>query len=364
MIILTILGNLILLVIAAVAAMFLLGPLWAWIYRIDERPEEIHFFTTRDGWTLALSRRKPAKPVKGREPVILCHGLGANRFNFDFCDKYSMARYLARNGIDAWVLELRGVGRSARRKFFTPGRWNWTFDDFVRKDAPAAVEYVKAATGAKKVHWVGHSMGGMISYGLNQLDPNGNVKSAVSIAGPATFAHQPAIKMLGRRWITLRYIRFIPVRAFAWMAIPLIGNLNLYATKVSYNIANMETRVVRQAMASLAHPITARLTSQFVGWIGGSGDVVGQDGYGYTENLDKIKTPYLFIAGAKDYLASPDAMRVAYEGVSSKDKQFMLFSREQGYSFDYGHGDLLVGKEAPQEVFPAVKDWLLKHSAK
>ena len=47
---------------------------------------ERHFGRTADGWTIALHRRRAAVHVPGRLPVLLCHGLGANRFNLDAPD--------------------------------------------------------------------------------------------------------------------------------------------------------------------------------------------------------------------------------------------------------------------------------------
>lgn len=45
------------------------------------------------------------------------------------------------------------------------GRW-WTIDDNVVKDVPALVRFVQLHTQAAQVHFVGHSMGGMILTGV------------------------------------------------------------------------------------------------------------------------------------------------------------------------------------------------------
>jgi hypothetical protein len=34
----------------------------------------------------------------------------------------------------------------------------WTVDHHFQQDVPAVLKYVLAATGAKQVHWIGHSM--------------------------------------------------------------------------------------------------------------------------------------------------------------------------------------------------------------
>src|SRR5687768_14358087 len=77
---------------------------------IDYRPDELHRVPTPDGASIALARYQPRETRRFVEPVILCHGLGANRYILDLDEKYSLARYLARQGFEAWVLELRGRG--------------------------------------------------------------------------------------------------------------------------------------------------------------------------------------------------------------------------------------------------------------
>lgn len=50
-----------------------------------------------------------------------------------------------------------GNGRSQKPSLLDRATW-WTVDDHFQQDVPAVLEYVLNATGAKQVHWVGHSM--------------------------------------------------------------------------------------------------------------------------------------------------------------------------------------------------------------
>ena len=45
-------------------------------------------------------------------------------------------------------------------------RWGWDVDSYFMLDLPAALRAVKRKTGRKKVLYIGHSMGGMLGYGL------------------------------------------------------------------------------------------------------------------------------------------------------------------------------------------------------
>jgi pimeloyl-ACP methyl ester carboxylesterase len=50
-----------------------------------------------------------------------------------------------------------GNGHSQKPCLFDSSTW-WTVDDHLQKDVPAVLEYVMQATGAKQLHWIGHSM--------------------------------------------------------------------------------------------------------------------------------------------------------------------------------------------------------------
>ena len=84
----------------------------------------------------------------------------------------SLAVYLAERGHDVWVLELRGHGRSTPKPTWletvlAQGRnegGSWSIMKYIDHDLPSAIQYVRNHTHAKKVHWVGHSMGGIVLY--------------------------------------------------------------------------------------------------------------------------------------------------------------------------------------------------------
>ena len=74
------------------------------------RRASIEFARTADDWDLALHHYPGTRT--DLPPVILCSGYACNRHFVDFDERYSLARFLARRGFDAWVLELRGHGYS------------------------------------------------------------------------------------------------------------------------------------------------------------------------------------------------------------------------------------------------------------
>src|SRR5262249_32693639 len=76
----------------------------------------------------------------------------------------------------------------------------------------------------------------------------------------------------------------------------------------------------------------------------------------------QVHQPLLFVAGQKDFaLAPPAAVRHAFYKAASADKELVILSKKNGFSADYGHGDIPVGKQAPREVFPLVERFLWKN---
>ncbi|HEX7489118.1 MAG TPA: alpha/beta hydrolase, partial [Anaeromyxobacteraceae bacterium] len=168
---------------------------WSWRYRMRPGEDQLLFAETSDGWRVALGRRRPRGP--GRSvPVLLVHGIAANRMSFDFgLDRWSLAAHLSRAGFDCFALDLRGHGASRRARPGAPR--SWSFDDYLREDVPAALDAVRAATGAEQVAWVGHSQGGLLGMAACAAYPE-RVAALVSLAAPVFFDVQNPLRLLTR----------------------------------------------------------------------------------------------------------------------------------------------------------------------
>src|SRR5690606_31237971 len=102
-----------------------------------------------DGGRLALHRTGP----RNGAPVVLIPGTFSSHPLWLGTRGAGFARDLAQHGYEAWVLDPRGQGLSER-----PGRSDvWRFDDWARRDAPAAIA---AALASRAGFVIGHSAGG------------------------------------------------------------------------------------------------------------------------------------------------------------------------------------------------------------
>ena len=135
--------------------------------------------TTCDGQRLALWRVRPAGASRGA--VLLLHGLSANRFAFHWPGR-SIAEYLAAEGFDSYVGELRGAGESVSE---LP---SWDFHDYLEQDVPALLDRVRKASDQRRVHFVGHSMGGILAMCHAIVTGGAGLLSAIALGSALDYA--------------------------------------------------------------------------------------------------------------------------------------------------------------------------------
>ncbi len=321
---------------------------------------ETHWVLTRDHWKVALHNY--ARGTK-KHPVFLCHGMGSNRFDLDFGNEKSLAKFLHRNGYDVWVVELRGAGLSTKPQWWNRRKHDWCFDDYVLHDLPAALHYVLRKTGAPGVHWVGHSMGGMLAYPILETVDEGTLRTATAVGAPLMTDEKNA-ELGGLTgpvdWI--RFLPFIPQRALARALLPLgrwgIEQFMRRADGILWNADNMDPDDVaalgRLAVENLSVPLLLQMrewhkTSTFCSYY---------RRWNYVSHLKRVHTPLHVITGAADGLCPPADCKVAYDLIGSKEKRFTVFGREGGHKLDYGHVDLILGRHASREVFPEILSWI------
>jgi len=342
--------------------------LWAatavWVtrrHRILTLPDERHAAVTSDGWLLALHRYLPRTDGPGRGPVLLCHGLLANKANLDLDERRSLARYLAGLGFDAWVLELRGSGHS-RDTNGRRGLGRVSFDDYVERDVPAAVETVLRETGWQRLQWVGHSMGGMLLYAYLSGRDDKSIAAAVTVASPVDFT---VLARTARRMLRLRpllRLRWVPLGHMLRGLLPLLRLSRRAMLDLGLVSANLSGAEMGEVLVNVIEGFgPAGVLEQFGQWVE-EGVYVSRDGRRPYGTLTHLRCPLLVVQPALDFVAPPDSVRPAVDRAPAADKTYRLFGRQAGDDLDYGHGDILLSEAARRNVFPVIGDWLVKHA--
>jgi len=311
---------------------------------------------TRDNWRLAAYRY----PGDRGAPVLLCHGLGINRYDLDAPDEaISVARYLHGRGHDVWVVELRGAGRSRPPRWPLRGRRPWDFDDHVHRDVPAILRHVLDATGAPALHWVGHSMGGMLAYAALEHYDARLFATVTTIGSPAfTAMRHPWVDVMYRARPMLGVVRWLPYRRVGRWASLNPWFLHWLVGRLAANPDNIDRRQLARLVRVGLYDLPAELLDQFADWYAGEGFARTDGLLDYHAHLARIAAPMLIIAGADDRLSPLEDLRQVFDAIASTDKELLIVGRDTGFSADYGHIDLVFGVRARDEVYPRIASWI------
>jgi pimeloyl-ACP methyl ester carboxylesterase len=352
----------------ALAALLLLvlGNLaWARAVRFYYRPRgpRPEALRTRcaDGWELAVYARRAA-PRRYAEPVLLCHGLAANRYTFDFEPPYSVAHYLAEAGFDCFSVEWRGTGGSRRPP---PGRrgTDFSIDDHILHDGPAVLSLALERTGAHQAFWLGHSLGGLVGYGVAQGSAGERLKGLAVLGAPVFFKYEPFLRAL----VGLGARAAWPFRLRQeWMSAalaPFLGYLTLPMSDLLVNPEHIPPAVQRRVYANMMSSMSRKVLLQFHDWIEHDAFRSFDRRVDWRSGIARLTLPLLVMGGSADRLAPPDCLEAqAALAAASPDRTLHIFGAERGDRMDYGHGDLMFGAGAPQEVYPVIRAWLESHA--
>ncbi len=327
---------------------------WTWRLSVPPGDDELLFVRTHDGWALGIGRRLPHGAPR-RPPVVLCHGVSTNRASLDFgVERYSLAAFLSRAGFDCFSLELRGHGAS-RPGPGAPRRHS--FDTFLREDVPASLDRIRQATGEERVLWVGHSLGALLGLAACGVYPD-RISGVAAMGGPSHFHAQADLKRLMRFELLVsgRWNRLVAgcLAPFSGMWHPPIADL-------AVNARNVEPAVYRRVLANVIEDVSPGVFAQVARWVREDRFASEDGAVDYRERLAASSQPAFFLAGARDGIAPPEAVQAAFERWAG-EKAFWIAGRAAGLRSDYGHTDLIYGRDAPEEVFPRIRDWLLAHS--
>lgn len=342
----------------------------AWLARhgVRERAREISFVRTRDHWHLALHRFGSGDESTRRQPVLLVHGLAANRFSWDLDEERSLASWLAARGFDVFVLELRGHGRSekpgvrdplpdeldrrGRLGADSPKRWRWDFDTYVDLDLDAALDAVLAWTGASAVHAIGHSMGGIALSVLAHRE-DVRLRSVATVAAALDYSGTESIFHTARRWLwATRIVPVLPLGPIAAALSPIALAVPNPIDAINVWHRNVEVPRYRRLVALGFHMIPGDVLADLAACFVRPGlrDGAAPVALGLPKH-----TPLTSLAGTRDVQCTPLAAG-RHAGGSCR-----AFGRDHGHPEDFGHFDLLMGTHAPTAVWPELLGWLETH---
>ncbi|WP_137843566.1 alpha/beta fold hydrolase [Microbacterium sp. 2FI] len=324
----------------------------------------IYEFPTADGVTLRLTRFEGG--AKG--PVILSPGFGTSALAYTIdTTETNYPEYLYEHGYDVWVLDYRASPA------LPSGSTQFTLDDIARYDYPAAVDKVRAETGADSVQIMAHCVGSLTMLMALSLGLSG-VRSAVASqltlhprAGTlnelrAGIYAGNIIQALGIDTLTTEidedpsWFESLYDQA---LAIYPSGDepcespfcrrvMFMYGEVYDHDRLNDATHEHIEEAFGVANMTTLRQITKMLR----ENHAVSMDGeHDYLDGTDGLRVPIAFLHGENNRLFLPEGSALTYEFLREANGP-ELYSRHviPGYS----HMDCFIGMDAARDVYPVV----------
>lgn len=297
--------------------------------------------------------------------VVLVHGISSNHHFWDLQPGRSLALHLHERGFDVYNVDLRGHGFARMGADGKKQKVGWSIDDYGAFDIASVVAHIRKTKGVEEVHYVGHSMGGMVLAIYMTLHPRHHLASAVAVASPLDFRDpDPAMdRMLKNAWVA-KMFGYTPTPAGARLLAGFGYKAPFHADEYVLNPENYEKEAYKQTMRRVVSPLSRGEVAQFA-LVREDGEFRSENGrVEYRKSLGNVRVPMLFMAGRSDQVVSADRVQGYFEAVGSPDKKMVIAGVENGFGGDYGHLDFGTSDHAEADVFPRIAAWLEAHPGK
>ncbi|XP_027294809.1 tear acid lipase-like protein isoform X1 [Cricetulus griseus] len=332
---------------------------------------------TEDGYILPINRIPHGKNnTNSTSPkkVVLCqHGLfGAPGVWVSNPPNNSLAFILADAGYDVWMGNSRGSTWAKKHLYLDPNSkefWAFSYDEMIKYDLPATINFILKKTGQKQIYYVGHSQGTVIALGAfstNQqladkikmcflLAPVATVEYVEGFARLLAYFHPTAFKLLfGEK-------EFLPMIAFNKLAgytcsdkvidttcVAILGSMTGY-TPQNLNKSRTDVYIThslaRTSVQIVLHYSQAINTGVFGAYDWGSPSL-NMLHYNQTTpplyNVEDMKVPTAMWSGRKDFLADETDVAHLVPKISN-----LIYHK---IIADFSHLDFVVGLSAYDEV--------------
>jgi pimeloyl-ACP methyl ester carboxylesterase len=269
----------------------------------------------------------------GGVPIFMLHGLIENGYIFYTEKGKGLACFLAEQGFDVYVADLRGRGKStpsinAKSSF---GQY-----EAITRDIPLFLEKIQSLN-AQKIHLIAHSWGGVLLSSFLARYPRWLDK----VHSKTCFGT--------KRVVTARtFEAYLKLTMFWRYIAPLLSKKDGYLNAKKFRFgSDSETK------QSLKESITWVIPGQ---WKDQS------DGFDYFDAAQKLTWPPTWhFTGIKDYaLGHQQDVQLFIDECGNHKAKFSVLSKQTGSHVDYDHINILTHPHTVNDHFPALSNWLLK----
>lgn len=334
---------------------------WEWLYFEPTSESRTYYAKTNDGHVIALHRYCPAKE-SDQPAVLLIHGLSSNRYAFDLPHSPKLSLFLRDSGMDVWVPELRGSGKSKPPKGESGKiHSSWGFEDHLFQDIPTILEFVKGNSKASDVHIIGHSMGGMLTLAYAGLHPELTFASITTLGSSVFMENKHNTMVLGLMKMKglIKLVPIWPFSAVAKILIPVAHSIPGLLMGF-FEPQNIKPHTLRRILALGEESVSPTKIWKELAEFREKGSIGSGPVEEIIDGLSRNNSPICLIAGSNDRVISACSIKRTYEAISNGGKnRFVELGKNTNCLNDYGHMDLRVGVAVESEVFPIILEWLL-----
>lgn len=304
--------------------------------------------------------------VRARKPVVGWPSFDPTDENLPFA--------MANNNFDVWLMDFRGSNshnpyfREHVRKIGTNKFWNFTIDDQLLNDVPAAINFVLQQTQTPMLHYVGYSESTFYMFALLSTFPD-LANKLVSFVAMAPVAYTSHVKGV------------LPSMVVPYLLVPDDFGGDFTPSAMQQTVSNMFDSTCRSGI--MRNTVCAAFTT-VIGGFGQSDNQAdfygalfkassiksikqlaqlylsgrfGMYDFGPLGNLkhygqdkppdydvSKIRMPrIIFVRGGKDFLSNPEDQEILLKKLTVKPyKDFQIP--------DYNHWDFLMGKNLTEKI--------------
>jgi hypothetical protein len=369
---------------------------------LTKTPEPINV-TTKDGCRLELRHHRGARATR---PVLLVHGASAGSDTFRIGERQTFVDYLLKADFDVWTLDWRASMRCAQNVYCTVGKNDstiFTIDAAATYDVPAAISQMRADNVVGKIGIIGHCMGGaIVAQGIAQgvilaTDVQNVVITALGLFYKAALDDVLKVEdQVLEQFLANGQYLLHPTKKWAssvctqdpgngnwdvllqepyeiWLSTPLRHACNIeYCHRISYmfgmpylpnNIPSIHADYLPSQfgyipLQFLLHCAQNLLRGHCGRFVRNSGGGTLPPDYSYLNHAAFQDRALTLITGNLNALWHRDSIDTMYEWLRRGRKLNQQQKLRKYVLNGFGHQDLYWGSDAPEHVFPLIREGL------
>lgn len=277
------------------------------------------------------------RPGNSGIPILMIHGMVENGRIFYHKSGKGLGSYMAKQGYDVYVADLRGVGLSTP-PISSDSKHGQT--ETIQQDIPALINFVLNHSGHKKLHVMAHSWGGVYVNSALLYQPN-----LIPLVVSSTFFGS-------KRTVRVKTLeRYFKIELI-WNRLALLG---------SHRKGYLSAKKYKLGSDNESH----KTHKQCVEWVKNDAWIDSDNGFDYGAAARSIKLPNtLHIAAIKDISLGHRFDVKAFMQESGQHKaKYLLLAKKHGHRLDYDHINMLTAPQCVDDHFPVISNWIKKQES-